>query len=362
MPSIMLSKAKGIMKKLLRKLHRKEPTQPPSSRITNETVAAHRERILAGGRRFKYPIQYARHRLVFNAIIISVAALVILAVIGWWQLYPAQNTSTFMYRVTKVLPLPVASVDGQPVPYSDYLMRYLSSVHYLEQKEQISLKTDDGKRQVDFIKQQAMQDSIADAYARKLAAIYKVTVSDAELQAFLIQQRQSSDGEVSVQTSNAVVLDYYGWTPDEYQYATKNTLLRQKVAFAVDDAASKKVQAIAAQLKDPNANLQAIAAAAGGEGSAKVLYSAPGWVPKTNQDGGLALAASKLQKSQISSVVKSTTGDGYYFIKLLDSDNTRVSYEYIQIPLTTFKDDLAKLIAAGKVHEYISIPKAVNGQ
>jgi hypothetical protein len=138
--------------------------------------------------------------------------------------------------------------------------------------------------------------------------------------------------------------------------------LRQKVAFAVDDAASKKVESIATQLKDPNANLQAVAAAAGGEGSAKVTYAAPGWVPKTNQDGGLALAASKLQKSQISRVVKSTTGDGYYFIKLLDSDATRVNYEYIQIPLTTFKDDLAKLIATGKVKEYITVPKVVTQQ
>ena len=49
----------------------------------DETVAEHRERILAGGRKFKYPVQYARHRLVINAILVTLAALVLLAVIGW---------------------------------------------------------------------------------------------------------------------------------------------------------------------------------------------------------------------------------------------------------------------------------------
>ncbi len=34
--------------------------------ITNETVSEYRERILAGGRKFKYPVQYARHRLVIK--------------------------------------------------------------------------------------------------------------------------------------------------------------------------------------------------------------------------------------------------------------------------------------------------------
>ena len=156
------------MKKILHKiLKRKEAPLP--NRITSETVAQHREQILAGGRKFKYPIQYARHKLVINAIIISVVSLAAVVLIGWWQLYPSQNNSNFMYRITKVLPLPVAKVDGQFVLYSDYLMKYLSSINYLEQKEQLSLKTDDGKRQVAYVKQQSMQDAIADAYAIKLA-------------------------------------------------------------------------------------------------------------------------------------------------------------------------------------------------
>lgn len=348
------------MKKLLTKI-RRQNAEPPS-RITNETVAEHREKILAGGRRFKYPVQYVRHRLVINAIIISASTIVVLAFIGWWQLYPAQNTSTFMYRVTKVLPLPVASVDGYFVPYSDYLMKYRSSVYYLQNKEQVSLKSDDGKRQLDHVKQQAMQDAEADAYAAKLAKNLNITVTSAELEAFLKLQRQSSDGEVSQQTYDAVVMDYYNWSPDEYRYATKNKLLRQKVAYEVDKDAQALADIISPLAKASGSNFQTIIATSSPIGGSKATYGASSWVPKTNQDGGLASAAAKLERGKVSSVIKSTTGDGYYFVRLLDIDDTRVSYEYIQIPLSAFNKDLATIKKAGKINEYISIPDASSTQ
>lgn len=344
------------MKKLLHKL-RKRNDIPPSSRITSDTVAEHRERILAGGRRFKYPIQYARHKLVFNAIFISVVALSVVLTIGWWQLYSAQNTSEFMYRITKVLPVPVATIDGQPVLYSNYLMKYLSSVHYLEQKEQISLKTDDGKRQIEYIKQQSMQDAIADAYALKLSKNLNITVSDSELEGFLKDQRQSSDGEISEQTYEAVILDYYGWSPDEYRHVTKEKLLRQKVSYAIDESALGASNSVTDTIKNnPTTDLKNLAATFSNQPNVKVSYGASGLVPRTNQDGGLAIEAAKLKKKQFSSVIKSTMGDGYYVVRLIDSNETQVSYEYIKVALTEFAKSLNGIIDSGKVQKYISIP------
>lgn len=351
----MLLKTKEKMKKLLHRF-RKRNDLPPSSRITSDTVAEHRERILAGGRRFKYPVQYARHKLVFNAIFISVVALIVILAVSWWQLYPAQNTSEFMYRITRVIPIPVASVDGQPVLYSDYLMKYLSSVHYLEQKEQVSLKTDDGKRQIEYIKKQSMQDAIADAYALKLSKDLGISVSDSELEGFLKDQRQSSDGEISEQTYDAVILDYYGWSPDEYRHVTQEKLLRQKVAFAVDKDALSASESISNTLKkDSVTDFKKLSATFSSKPNTKVSYGASGLVPRTNQDGGLATEASKLKKNQISAVIKSTVGDGYYVVRLLDSNDTQVSYEYIKVSLTEFTEALNNVISSGKVQKYISI-------
>lgn len=346
------------MKRILHKIHslRKKKDDPSlSSRITSDTVAEYRERVLAGGRRFKYPIQYARHKLVFNTIIISVVALAAITGIGWWQLYPQQNNSEFMYRITKFIPVPVASVDGQSVLYSDYLMKYISSVHYLEKKEQINLTTDDGKRQIDYIKQQSIQDAIADAYALKLSKELNISVSDGDVELFLKNQRQSSDGEISQQTYDAVILDYYGWSPDEYRHINQEKLLRQKVSYEIDKNAMDINSAINDILKnDPSANFNTIVATLS-DNKVKVVYAASGMVPKENRDGGLATEASKLTKNQIVSSVKSLNGDGYYFIRLLDINDEQVSYEYIKVSLSEFSSRLSNIINSGKVKKYISI-------
>lgn len=345
------------MKKLLNKIRRKsEPEQ--SSRITTETIAEHRERILAGGRRFKYPIQYARHKLVINAILISIATIALLIVVGWWQLYPAQNTSDFMYRVTRVLPVSVATVDGEPVRYSDYLMKYRSSIHYLVEKEQLNLNTEDGRRQSDFVKSQAMSDAIADTYAAKIAKERNITVSDAELETFLRLQRNSADGVVSEATYNAVIMDYYGWSPDEYRHAMKSKLLRQKVAFAVDEKASQTAEQTAGVITGGETNLQKVETAVNKTAPIDVEYGTFGWVPKTNQDGGLAAAAAGLKKGQISSAISSTAGDGYYFVKLIDSNETQVNYQYIRVPLTTFTEQVTAIEAdESKTKIRIDIPE-----
>lgn len=347
---------------MLNKVRRKQAEPEKPTRITTDTLAEHRERILAGGRRFKYPVQYARHKLVFNAIIISVATLILLGVVGWWQLYIVQNTSDFMYRVTRVIPVPVATIEGESVRYSDYLMRYRSSIHYLEEKEQVNLSTEDGRRQSDFVKNQAMQDALLEAYARKIANEQGITVSDAELEAFLIQQRNSTDGEASEATYEAVIMEYYGWSMDEYRQIMYTTLLRQKVAYAVDEAAkttSDKVKAVVAS----NNNLQEVTDAINASEDVEVSFGALGLVPRSNQDGGLAKAAAELDVNQVSDAIISTTGDGYYFVKLIEKNDTQVNYEYIHVPLSTFSQRVNDVRqSAEKTSTYITIPEVETQQ
>jgi len=344
------------MKKLITKFRKKNKTPLPT-RITSETIEQHREHILAGGRKFKYPIQYARHKLVINAILISVAAVIIALVVGWWQLYPEQNTSEFMYHVTKVIPVPIAYIDGQPVLYSDYLMKYLSSIHYLERKEQLNIKTDDGKRQVEYVKQKSMEYVLENAYASKLASTYNVSVSTSELNAYLTSLRQSSAGEISEQTWNAVILDYYGWSPDEYHYMVGKELLRQKVSYAMDQDAQKAANSVKSDLtKSPESIFNTLANSISKSSGIKIVSGQSGLVPKSNQDGGLALEASKLKKSEISPVIKSTTGEGYFIIRLLDINSSQVNYEFIKVPLNAFTKSLQSIEKNGKITKFISIP------
>lgn len=342
------------MKKLLRsKKHHQEQS---ASRITNETVAEHRERILAGGRRFKYPVQYARHRLVINTIVISLVALVLVVGVVWWQLYLAQNSSTFFYRITRVLPLPVASVDGEYVRYSDYLVGYRSHAHYLEFKEGVNLHAKESKSQVDYIKRKAMDDAIADSYAAKLARENNISVTQEQLDQAMERQRRSRDGVASEETYNAIILDHFAWSPEEARGVTERKLLRQEVAYKIDDNATQQKDRLS-QLVKTEPDFDKIATQLGGSGDAKVTAGVTPLVPANNQDGGLAARASQLEKNQTSEVFRSTSGDGYYVVRLLDKNSQGlINYAYIKVPLTKFDDDLAAVLKKGAVDEYISVP------
>lgn len=348
------------MKKLPFK--KREKKQQIPTRITNETVAEHRERILAGGRRFKYPMQYARHKLVINTIIVTVVALVLIVAFGWWQLYSVQNTSEFFYRVTRIIPVPVASVDGESVRYSDYLMYYNSSAHYLQQSEQVNLASEDGKRQLDFVKRKSMDNVIADAYAEKLARDLDITVDDARVDQVIDEDRNTANGRISQETYDASALNILGWSPSEYRQDARRKLIRQDVSYAIDDTAKRVEEKAAQMLQAKNADFDKVAAQLGGEGDARVIAGASGFVPLSNRDGGLSEAASKLKKGEISPVIKTTTGDGYYFVKLLARNDRQISYAYLRVPLTEFESRLAALKKDGKVKEYISVPSVNTGQ
>jgi parvulin-like peptidyl-prolyl isomerase len=343
------------MKKFQFRKRKNEQSAAPS-RITNETVAEHRERILAGGRRFKYPIQYARHRLVFNAIIVTVVALVAIAGIGWWQMYIVQNNSTFFYRVSRVLPLPVAAVDDETVRYGNYLMYLNSSIHYLEQSEHINTQSEDGKRQIDYVKRKSMDTAIADAYAEKRARELNIKVDDSRIDKVIDDDRNTANGRISQETYDASALSVLGWSPDEYRQDAKSKLIRQDVSYAIDSIALQRQQKATEILKaDPD--LDKAAVQLGGEGASKVVVGGSGLVPRTNRDGGLSVAAASLEKGQVSGAIKTTNGDGYYFVRLLDKNDTQVSYSYLKIPLTAFTEQLATLKRDGKVKEYITIPE-----
>lgn len=325
-------------------------------RITNETVAEHRERILAGGRKFKYPHQYVRHKLVINAILISLAVLVVALVIGWLQLYKAQSTSEFMYRVTRVLPVAVASVDGESVRYSDYLMRYRSHELYLRSTGQIGLNANDDKKQIDFFKRSVLSGLEKDVYAEKIAREQGVGVTDSDVDAVVDAGRSTATGKVSKEVYDASTQDTLGYSPDEYRHIIRQSLLRHKVAYKVDDKARATQEQVGRAVKNvkQNQSLEQLVTKLKKQGKT-IDYGGAEQVSRNNRDGGLTSAALGMSVGEVSSVVQSTTGDGYYFLRRLPAESSKVSYEYIRIPLTVFDTMFDELKKQDKIKEYIAI-------
>lgn len=345
----MIRKVKNTV---LRRSRKQPPT--PASRITNETIAEHREKVIAEGRKFKYPVQYAKHRLVINALGVVGAAIILFVGFIWWQLYPAQNTDTFFYRITQIVPLPVASVDGQAALYKDYLMDYRSSIYWLQQKTRnFSLTTDDGKRQSDHIKRQALDNAIEMAYARKLAAMYKLQVSPRETDQFIAGSLKANGRELSRKAYEAVLSDSYGVSVEEYRSKVTNELLKRKVAFAVDATAAKKKAVVVQKELASGKAFADVAVQYSDDSFAKQTKGDMGFVPKNNADQGLVGEVVKLKKGEVSGLLKGT--DAYYIVQLIDTNDTQVRYARIKIALKTFDAELASLKKDKKVKEYITL-------
>lgn len=347
------------MKKIPLRRKKQVNDQSPS-RITNETVAEHREKVLAGGRKFKYPHQYVRHKLVFNAIIIGVVTVLLAILFGWWQLYKVQTTSDFFYRVTSVIPVPVASVDGENVRYSDYLLRYRSQELWLQKSGQIGLSQEGDKQQLDFFKRKVLDGLEADMYAKKLARDLNITASTEEVQEVIDQSRDTATGQISQDVYDASTQDTLGYSPVEYRRIIRQSLLRQKVAYAVDTEAQdikKQVQTYLAIKKNAQNGFEAAVKQFKQKG-VKLDYGASGSVSKNNRDGGLSRVAVSLKKGEISEPIESTTGDGYYFVQTISQSDTKVNYQYIRIPLSVFE----KKFAALTPEEYIDVATVTEDQ
>lgn len=50
-------------------------------RTEREKVEQRREEVLAQGRKFKYPMQYAKHKLMVNTVLVAIAAIVVMIVV-----------------------------------------------------------------------------------------------------------------------------------------------------------------------------------------------------------------------------------------------------------------------------------------
>lgn len=341
----------------VKKLRRSKEVESAPSRITNETVAEHRERILAGGRKFKYPVQYAKHRLVFNAIIITLAVAILAVLVGWWQLYPAQNTSALMYRITRIIPVPVAVVNGEQVPYRDYLLQYRVSEYWHEKYGEIKLSTADGKRLLSYDKRQSLNNAEQVAYARQLAGGLGVRVSGQDINSHIDRERNMMNGRATQETYDASIKMYLGQTTEDYRLSVENGILKRNVAFAVDknaDAQAKKALEIATA---NGGDFAKTAEALIGSKGAKAVVGQSGMIDASSRYGGLRLdEITKLEVGSLSGVLKSTTtDDGYYIVKVINKSDTQVDFAYLHVPLSQFETDFLALKKNGKITEYIKL-------
>jgi len=315
-----------------------------------EKVEERREEVLAHGRKFKYPLQYAKHRLMINTVIVALVALILMVVAGWAMLFKFQDTGDMIYRVTQVLPIPVAEVEGTKVRYSDYLMIYRSNLITAEQQGGQLGTGEDADNVRQLYKQAALYSAVEYTYALKLGHELNLTVSDEEVDKAFDEHRKVGGVERSEEGFLKILRDNFGMNKSEYRRMLYLTLMRSKVAQAVDDPAREQAKEVERILQESDGDLHKAADEVGAK------YEETGrLVDNMNVDGGRSTMAMTLEPGQISQRFLSSNGDAYYFVKLNDKTNSEVNYASLEITFSKFEEMIAELYASDDVKLYIDV-------
>ncbi len=220
----------------------------PVPRITNESIAAHREEVLGSARKYIYPLRHSKHRVVKISITIFVVAVILFSVGCVLQLYKFQNTSSFMYGVTRIVPFPIAKAGPRFVSYDSYLFELRHYMHYYQSQQGVNFATDDGKRQLDHFKQESMQQAVNQAYVKQLAQEHHVTVSAREVESQVALVRQQNRLGASDAVFRSVLQQFWGWSVADFKRELTDELLEQKVVSKLDTGTNQRAQNAFTQL------------------------------------------------------------------------------------------------------------------
>ena len=317
-----------------------------------EKVDERREEILSQGRKFKYPLQWTRHRIVVSTVLIAIIVLALIVVSGWLALYRFGMTGDLLFKTTEIIPVPVAVVDGENARFSDYLMFYRSSMTSIERQSGSQFDAESLKSLEWEYKRSALDEAEDYTYALKLAKELDITVTDEEIQKEFERHLKIGGIDRSEESFIKIIQDNFGLTKSEYERMLYLTLVKAKVSIAIDDNANQIATKVEKLLSENGNDYQAVAEALGDS----IIYEETGGlVDSKNIDGGRATEAMKLEPDQSSGKFISMNGDGYYFVKLIKKTDSEVNFVSIRIPFTEFDRRLAVLRDEGRITELIEI-------
>lgn len=349
-------KIKGALKKVQRpdEMTVLKQAAENAPRITNETVAEHREQVLKKARKYIIPLPHTKHQIV-----ILTSTLFTLAVLGFFSyvtlaLYKFEQSSTFLYRVTQVIPFPVANTGKGFVSYEEYLFELRHYTHYYEVQQKLNFDDESGQQQLEAFKEQARQKVIDDALVRQLAKENSVSVSEQEVtdQINLVraQNRLGENDEVF----EDVLKDYWGWTVNDFRRSLKQQMLTQKLVSKLDTETIQRAEDTISQLRD-GADFAVVAKDNSDEETTKENGGEFGFmVSRTNRDlsAQTVSALFSLQPGQISEIIN--TGYTLEIVKNIETQGERVRGAHIVFNLKDVSTYLDPIKDQQKPKSYIN--------
>jgi len=336
------------MKKILKKIKHKRQQKAqegalPSSvpNITDKTVEQHREEVLSSARKYIYPLQHSKHKIVLWTTTILLSLLVVFISYCTIALYRYQTTSAFMYRVTQIVPFPIARQGGTLVAYENYLFEVRRYMHFYERQQKLDFSSQSGKDQLADYKKRALQKVIDDAYVKKLAEKNKITVSNQEIEDEITLLRNQGRLGNSDQVLETVLEEFYGWSRNDLKRSLKDQIIKRKLQAKLDTAATEKSNAAINELK-AGAKFEDVAKKYSDDPSKEKGGEYGFTINKANSDLPTQVLAALLQlkPGEYSAVVN--TGYSLEIVKVIDKKDDSITAAHIVFnlkPLTSAIDD-----------------------
>jgi PPIC-type peptidyl-prolyl cis-trans isomerase-like protein/SurA-like protein len=325
--------------------------------ITNETIAEHREEVLKGARKYIYPLQHSKHRIVLITATLVTAAVIGFLVYCTLGLYKYYQYNAFLYRVTQVVPFPIARFNGTFVDYENYLFELRHYVHYYQTQQQSLFG---GENQVNAYRKQVLENVISNAYVKKLASEHKVSVSGKEVDARIAEVRNQNRLGSNDKVFADVLRDYWGWSVADFKRSLKAQILAEKVAARLDTATQSRAQSAYTQLKD-GGDFAALAKQVSDDPNTKANGGDYGFgITKTNPNvppqvvGALfRLKAGEISNIIIASPVQTGQPTTLEIVKVLQSDGTTVSAQHMSFNLKDVGTYINELKKKQPAHSYV---------
>lgn len=312
-------------------------------RITNDTISDHREEVLKSARKYIYPLQHSKHRVVRISLALLVTVVVAFFAYCGVSLYKIQSTSGFVYAITKVVPFPVAKAGHSWISYESYLFELRRNMHYYETQQQTDFSSKDGKTQLKRLKQQAMDQVTQDAYIKQLASKNGVSVSGQDVDNQLALVRSENRLGNSDRVFKEVLKEFWGWNEGDFKRELRQQLLKQEVVAKLDTGTSARAEAALRQIKSGK-DFAVVATALSDDPSTKAAGGAYAETIAAN-DRDVAPAVTqalfKLKPGQVSDIVN--TGYTLEILKVIDKTGSNLHASHIQFnlkPIATFTKPL----------------------
>lgn len=329
-------------------------------RITDETVGEHREEMLSSARKYIYPLQHSKRHIVRNSVALFVAVVIIFFGACSLSLYKFQNTSGFIYDVTRIVPFPVAKVGSHWVSYESYLFELRRNIHYYQTQQHADFSNKAGQSQLDHLKQQALAQTVQDAYVSILAKENDVTVSNQDVTNEINLLREQNRLGDSDRVFRQVLNEFWGWNENDFRRSLKAQLLQQAVVAKLDTATNARAQSALRQLADG----KSFAKVAKSMSEDPATQGAGGRYPDaitpddSNISPAITAALFKLPPGQVSTVIN--TGYTLEIVKVLSKskDGSSLHAAHIQFNFQSIDDYIKPLQAKHPVHTYITVAAA----